>query len=556
MYEAFFDLQRRPFAVTPDPGCWHHHGPYQAALDELVVVAERGQGIGILVAPAGAGKTIVCERLVRELRSEFATVLLRHATFTTRRALLQTILCELERPFDQPTDQELRLGINTLLKSLHQAGRALVLVADEAHQLSEAVLDELRILSDYAIDGRPLVRLILAGQLNLEEKLALPGAEPLNQRIRAHVVLPTLTQAESADYLDYRITWAGGRTEEIFTREAIELVCRASDGVPRCLNQLSDHVLLLAYVKEERPIQPRTVIDALADMSHLSLPWNPVSHSDADSHETSEIGEPSETVECHPQTSDPSPTSDVSRETRPIASDVSPPVYHLRQQLNAWEAGHDVIAVFADATPPQWNHAPEVASRTQTAGPAEEYVVDRYTALDAGLEPPSEAAATDVLPETAPLATSDLWSDWSIETNVAERLTERLAAVQHVLDAVAAADDESTPTWPSPAADDARSRTLPELCPVGDGSAEDSLGAAVLELMADTREHIVHHLQNPVPVEIAPQPTNSLATGDTVFEFGAEIAPTAAAHAERTEPEPRSCRNLFTQLRRKQQGRA
>ena len=279
MYEDSFGLKRRPFAATPDDTCFLWSGPIQAALDELVVCVEQGQGIGILTAPAGTGKTLLCERLRAELGDRFETVFLRHASFLTRRALLQTILCELNHSYHHPSEQELRLELLPAIRALQPKREALVLICDEAHQLTDSLLEELRILADFAESGRPLVRLVLVGQLSLEEKLAQPSLAAFNQRIRAQINLSPFDHAGSLDYIDYRLTWAGGRTNEVFTPEALDLIVRASDGVPRCINQLADHTLLLAFVADQRPAGEELVREALGDLRQLPLHWNEPSPS-------------------------------------------------------------------------------------------------------------------------------------------------------------------------------------------------------------------------------------------------------------------------------------
>ena len=276
MYEASFGLKRRPFAATPDASCFLSAGPIQAALDELVVCVEQGQGIAVLTAPAGTGKTLLCERLRSELDERYETVFLRHASFLTRRALLQTILCELNHAYHHPSEQELRLELFPAIRALQPKREALVLICDEAHQLTDSLLEELRILADFAENGRPLVRLVLVGQLSLEEKLAQPSMEAINQRIRAHVSVSPFDVAGSLDYIDYRLTWAGGRTEEVFTPEALELIARVSDGIPRCINQLADHSLLLAFVAEQHPAEADLVREALSDLRQLPLHWNEI----------------------------------------------------------------------------------------------------------------------------------------------------------------------------------------------------------------------------------------------------------------------------------------
>lgn len=274
MYEANFGLKRRPFAATPDATCFLSAGPIQSALDEVVVCIEQGQGIAVVTAPAGVGKTLLCERLCLELSERFQVVFLRHSSFLTRRALLQTLLSELDHPYQHPSEQELRLELLPAIRELRDDKEALVVICDEAHHLPDSLLEELRILADYAEAGRPLVRLVLAGQLGLEDKLAQPGLEAFNQRIRAHVNLPTFDRMGSLDYIDYRLTWGGGRTEELFTPAALDVIARASDGVARCINQLADHSLLLAFVAEQRPVTEEIVLEALNDLRRLPLHWN------------------------------------------------------------------------------------------------------------------------------------------------------------------------------------------------------------------------------------------------------------------------------------------
>lgn len=272
MYEAYFHLQKRPFAATPDSTCCFTPG-LEPALGELLQNARLGQGIGVLTGIPGIGKTLLCRRLIAELGHEFIVVFLGSASFSTRRALLQTILYELELPYNGLEEQELRLALQAFVKNLAEDGGAILLVVDEAHLLSERLLEEIRSLAILAEDGQPPVRVILAGNVALEEKLTSPTLEALRQLITIQFCLEPYSTEQSMEYIRDRIHWAGGDADEAFAPDALLAIARASGGIPRCLNQLSDHSLLLAFVGDSQQVTVEHVHDALQDLRQLPLHW-------------------------------------------------------------------------------------------------------------------------------------------------------------------------------------------------------------------------------------------------------------------------------------------
>jgi type II secretory pathway predicted ATPase ExeA len=274
MYEAYFHLLKRPFAATPDPSCFFAPEPVQEVVDELVLRAESGQGICLLSAPAGTGKTLVCRRIAAELSGRLSPLFLANANFPTRRALLQSMLFELGLRYSGLEEQELRLAVYAALRRSTQAGRGAVLIVDEAHLLNDRLLEELRLLASLAEEDQPLARVILAGQPALEERLISPALEALNQRIVCQAYLDSLTREQSINYVKFRIEWAGGDSSTIFTPNALERIALACNGLPRCLNQLGDHVLLLAYVQELPRVTEEAVDEALRDLKQLPLNWN------------------------------------------------------------------------------------------------------------------------------------------------------------------------------------------------------------------------------------------------------------------------------------------
>lgn len=399
MYEAFFGLHRRPFGATPDASCFLSLPAIQGILDELVVCVEQGLGIAVVTAPAGAGKTLLCQKLLSELGPELVPVFVHHGNFDSRKALLQTILCTLDKPYQRPSNQELRLELAPVLKGLSRQGRSLVIICDEAHVLSESLLEELRILTDQSENGSPLVRLVLCGQPELDETLAAPSMRALNQRVRAHVHLELLTRAESREYIDHRITWGGGRTDEILSVEALELMVEAADGSPRCLNQLCDHTLLLSYVLEQKPVPVETVREALEDLQQLPLQWNvSMRHREAPGAAVNDDWESSGEF-----ASAESGSNGMSAVEFGVGiADESAAALSESQNRDVSEAEISETG----AVPAAWETSatgqePPFAAAEELYG--EERVVDRYAALDAGLNPEELFPAPVELEDTAEL---------------------------------------------------------------------------------------------------------------------------------------------------------
>ena len=274
MYEAFFGLRNRPFSPLPRVDTFIPLAPLREPLDTLVRCIDQQRGIGVLTAPAGAGKSLICRLLHHHFREMQRTVLLTTGRFPTRRALLQAVLFELKHPYVGLSEQEARLRVLDLLQASPAPLNRMLLIVDEAHLLSPRGLEELRTLTDYELNGRPCVSLVLSGQLELEELLTEPGMNALNQRVGCHVCIEPLTFEESSQYIRERLRFAGNDGLAVFTPEAVQLICSASEGSPRRLNQLCDHSLLLAFAEEECPVDESLVRSALLDLRELPLHWN------------------------------------------------------------------------------------------------------------------------------------------------------------------------------------------------------------------------------------------------------------------------------------------
>ena len=274
MYESFFGLVKRPFTAMPDPACFIPIEGIHQAYSSLAQCVIDGRGIGVMTAPAGLGKTLVCQFLARELENRFTVVYLPTANFLTRRSLLQAILFELGHSYVRMGDQELRLALTSVIRRLRPGRGTIALIVDEAHLLAPRMLEELRALTNFADAGESLLRLVISGQLSLDETLSQPSMAAFNQRVGIQTTLQSLTRDESAEYVTRRLAMAGANVGDLLSRDALAVICEASDGSPRCLNQLCDHSLLLGYLSSQKPVSQWTVREALDDLKQLPLTWN------------------------------------------------------------------------------------------------------------------------------------------------------------------------------------------------------------------------------------------------------------------------------------------
>ena len=152
--------------------------------------------------------------------------------------------------------------------------RGMVLIVDEAHTLPLRLLDEIRMLTNLSGQERPLVRLVLAGNGTLEERFAGPKMESFNQRISTRCYLESLGRSETQDYIYAQIDLAGGCGIDLFSEDACQNVFKATDGVPRLINQLCDHALLVAFAAGRSTVDPAQIDEAWADLQQLPTPWN------------------------------------------------------------------------------------------------------------------------------------------------------------------------------------------------------------------------------------------------------------------------------------------
>lgn len=275
MYEAFYECSERPFAAAPNATRYFPGSAIEQSRQNLARVIERSEGTGLIIGPAGTGKTLLLEVLAAEFRPRLATVLLANGRLNTVRALLQAVLFELNMPYRHMDESELRLSlVERITRQKSEQAAGLLLLVDESHSLPLRLLEELRMLTNLTHAGSPQVRLVLAGSSKLEERFASPRLESFAQRLATRCYLESLSHDETLGYIRSQIESVGGRPSNVFEDAALTAVHRATDGIPRLINQVCDHALLLGFLNGVRPVTAELIEESWADLQQLPAPWN------------------------------------------------------------------------------------------------------------------------------------------------------------------------------------------------------------------------------------------------------------------------------------------
>jgi type II secretory pathway predicted ATPase ExeA len=221
------------------------------------------EGLCLLTAAPGMGKTLVCHVVLERLGAEVASAFLTNSHCRHRLGLLQAILFDLSLPHEGRGEQELRLALTDSLLKSYADGRRTILVVDEAHHLASDLLEELRLLGNLEAGEGKALRVILVAQPSIAATLGRPELAALRQRLAVRVQLEPLDVEESADYLLHQVRAAGGRPNAVLSDEALEIIARGGQGVPRLLNQAAHQALLLAHAAGARQVDAEAALEAL-----------------------------------------------------------------------------------------------------------------------------------------------------------------------------------------------------------------------------------------------------------------------------------------------------
>jgi general secretion pathway protein A len=265
MYDEFYGFREPPFNITPDPRFLFFSDKHREAYNHILFGIRERKGFIQITGEVGAGKTTICRAILASLPGEFRTALILNPVVTSGQ-LLTTILEELGLRARRNDRAGSLKKLNEFLLSEAAAGHDVVLLIDEAQDLADELLEQVRLLSNLETDDRKLLQIVLVGQPELREKLDQSHLKQLRQRITVRYHLPALSKDETEAYIGHRLKIAGANGKPDFTSWALRRIQSYSRGIPRLINAVCDKTLLAGFVAGESHLRVRHVARAIAEL--------------------------------------------------------------------------------------------------------------------------------------------------------------------------------------------------------------------------------------------------------------------------------------------------
>jgi general secretion pathway protein A len=265
MYLELFKLHELPFRLTPDPQFLYlskHHARAKAYMESTIWFTD---GFVVITGEIGSGKTTLIETFLKELEKDVVVAQI-NQTQVTAIEFLQSVLVQFGFSPFKMKKAELLSTLNDFLVEQYSNGRRVLLIVDEAQNLSNKVLEEIRMLSGVETTKEKVLRIILAGQPELNDKLNSPGLVQLAQRIRLRFHLTALSKTDTELYIQHRLEVAGSQGRQIFDPEAFALIFRFTGGVPRLVNTLADTAMMSAFAQDRATVGVDDVKAAIEEL--------------------------------------------------------------------------------------------------------------------------------------------------------------------------------------------------------------------------------------------------------------------------------------------------
>jgi general secretion pathway protein A len=278
MYLEPFKLKELPFRLSPDPQFLYlskQHARAKAYMESTIWFTD---GFVVITGEIGSGKTTLIESFLKEVPADVVVAQI-NQTQVTPIDFLQAVLAQFGFSPFKMRKAELITTLNNFLIEQYAAGRRVLLIVDEAQNLSMRVLEEIRMLSGVETTKEKVLRIILAGQPELNDKLDAPELEQLTQRVRLRFHLQQLSESESRAYIQHRLEVAGAGDRELFSPDTYAEIFRYCGGVPRLINTLCDTAMMAAFTGDRDTVTHADIISAVRELQWLDFAHRPRHHA-------------------------------------------------------------------------------------------------------------------------------------------------------------------------------------------------------------------------------------------------------------------------------------
>jgi general secretion pathway protein A len=265
MYTDYFGFREKPFNITPDPRFFYANPSYQEAYASLLYGIHERRGFIVLTGEIGTGKTTLLRRLMENMEPNVRFVFFYNTTLSFEE-LLDFTCEELGLPIREARRLHKIQALNQFLMEQLARGGTVVLLIDEAQNLGEEVLENLRLLSNLETVTEKLLQIVLVGQPELETKLNQPELRQLKQRIAVQCRLERLDDEEVGPYINYRLSAVGYKRHQLFMPDAVHAIAHFTRGFPRLINILCDNALLIAYATSQKKVTSEIIREAAGDL--------------------------------------------------------------------------------------------------------------------------------------------------------------------------------------------------------------------------------------------------------------------------------------------------
>jgi len=276
MYEAYFGLRGKPFQLNPDPSFFYGSRGHRRAMAYLEYGLHQNEGFIVITGEVGAGKTLLVRSLLEKLDSQKIVAANLVSTQIDADDILRLVAAAFGIPSKHLAKSDLLLAIEAFLVATTAAGKRALLIVDEAQNLTQKAVEELRMLSNFQLEDHALLQSFLVGQPEFRSIMQSPEMVQLRQRVIASYHLGPLDAQETHAYIEHRLACVGWKGNPSFDPEAMREIFAVSQGIPRRINAVCDRIMLAAFLGELRRVNADLVNQIISEMREEQVTPTPV----------------------------------------------------------------------------------------------------------------------------------------------------------------------------------------------------------------------------------------------------------------------------------------